>query len=229
MFSVILPTMWRSQGFDIMCRELKLLDHPLIGEMLIIDNDASKHRIPQHEKVRVLGDGTNKYINPSWNMGAAEAKYDKLCILSDDTIFDPSVFDQMHGLVNEHNGMFGIGSSCPMGTEGCIGLNRVLTFTSASREPCMPQFWRHVGMLMFIHKTGYKPIPEKIRNYYGDTWLWTYNNMTRNKQNKYIEGLDLICLVSPTAGAMDLRHIADADHEARYDVFEEEFGEEFYW
>lgn len=34
-------------------------------------------------------------VNPAWNRGVEEAKYDKILIINDDIVFFPQVFEKM--------------------------------------------------------------------------------------------------------------------------------------
>ena len=71
MYSVIIPTLWRST------RTLRLISDLVqcsrVGEVIIIDNNNGQ--IAEGGKVKIISNGKNNYVNPSWNMGVYADTY----------------------------------------------------------------------------------------------------------------------------------------------------------
>jgi hypothetical protein len=159
MYSIICPTMWFGTGIKEM---LPLMDqHPLVDDIILINNN--KNNTPdwfiqyqkQSSKIRIDPFGEdNVFVNPAWNWGVSVAKNDKVCLLSDDITFDVNVLDKLKYKI--------------LPTTGCIGffIDNVNT-SDVIKE--MPQGF---GCLIFLHKNNFTPIPDELKIYYGDLWIW---------------------------------------------------------
>ena len=55
-----------------------------VGEILIVNNDETKRPELNFEKVRIIGNGKNIYVNPSWKLGVQESKFDNVILANDD-------------------------------------------------------------------------------------------------------------------------------------------------
>ncbi len=85
--SVIIPTLQRSPRLASLVD--RLADEPAVLEVIVINNAPA----PLHwesERVRVIDNAANLYVNPSWNLGATIAEGDILAISNDDIDFDPA-------------------------------------------------------------------------------------------------------------------------------------------
>jgi hypothetical protein len=47
------------------------------------------------------------------------------------------------------------------------------------------------GMLLFIHKQSYLPIPKELKIYHGDTWLWQANRRL-GKKPQLIDNINIV-------------------------------------
>ena len=72
--SVIIPTLQKNLDF---LNQLinSLINDEAVGEIIVIDNSTKGFEY-QNEKVRVIVPKQNLFVNPSWNLGTREAKYD---------------------------------------------------------------------------------------------------------------------------------------------------------
>lgn len=163
-----MPTMFIPVG--VIGRVNEILSHPLVSELILIDNSEINKMIPvgddifdmTNPKLIYIKEGCNTYVNPAWNKGVRLAKEDKLLIINDDVITDLGIIDFMHDLITEDKGMIGAGESCwnPLGDDETVGLNEII-----DRKP-------RYGSLFFIHKNSYRTIPEQLKVWYGDDWLF---------------------------------------------------------
>lgn len=216
-WSIICPTMWRSKGLQVMVEQQKLLDNPDIAELLLIDNDPTKAVKLEHPKIRVIYSGQNIFVNPAWNWGVHCATTPNIALLSDDIIFDPSVFSQLRTSPNA--GVIGLGEGCDRGLADKIIPKKYKLI------PCTESFHRYeaqFGMLMLMNKAAYRPIPEEAKIYLGDVWLYDWNH-DRGATNYIINNLDVIMQRGATSSAPDLVDIGIAElKNARY-YFEKHF------
>ena len=168
-YSIIIPTMWvNKESLVDMCRVYEGCD--LVDEVLVINNNDRASIPLLFSKVRIIGNGTNKYVNPSWNYGVRMAKCDRVVIANDD--IDVRAFDPMMRVLDaylEPGWVIGVHNSCfpiknkfnPYGFRpGAIDVIK-----SAS----MNWGW---GVFMVLHKKDYVHIPEEYLIWYGDDYQY---------------------------------------------------------
>lgn len=187
MISVIIPTMWKPPHLEKM---LPLLDrHPLIGEIIIIDNDRTKTNhelLKKNSKLKYFTfDGGNIFVNPAWNCGANVSKYDKLFILNDDCLVNLVSLNQIYDMIIPENGLLGFSEhsycnyeldSFDLLCNAGYGSNLIIKQIDPGdykKTTGMPHFY--YGSAMFIHKKNYYKIPENLKIYYGDLMLYLMN------------------------------------------------------
>ncbi len=176
MISVIIPTLWKPHSVEKLL--MGVSSNPMVGEIILINNDSTNtpNFVSSLPKVKILDFGKNIYVNPAWNAGVAESKYSKICLLSDDTLFDCDVFNLVYPKL-----------SPSIGTIGPHGLGII---NEEVRSPFMVmvrsyKFWHGYGTLMFMHKSNYLPIPEELLINFGDRWQYDYNAYQK-RQNYFV-------------------------------------------
>ncbi len=169
MISVIVPTLWKAKELEFMLP--KLLENKKVSEVIIIDNNkaARPDSLPTHEKIRLLEQPENIFVNPAWNLGVKEAKSKKVCLMSDDILFDARVFDVVDPLVTDKIGVIGVNA---LGIKSFF-VNSPLI--NVSPVKIRLDHWDGFGTLMFVHKKNYLDTPEELKIYWGDVWLYDYN------------------------------------------------------
>jgi len=150
-YSVIIPTMWRSEKIMRMIKVYKNSDY--IDEVIIIDNDHKRNKIQSGGKVKVLRQRENVFVNPAWNMGVEHAKNNWLIIANDDVVI--SRLDDL--LVEAEKTSYDL-----------IGIdytnsrsNRMIKISPADKL-----LWGY-GCFMILHKSIYKPIHKQLKIWYG--------------------------------------------------------------
>jgi hypothetical protein len=177
-FSIVTPTMWRFAPFLNFLSDI--IDLEQVGEVIIINNDVKatpKHEVLYHPKIRLHNLGKNIYVNPAFNFGVAVSRYERICILTDDVIFDIKLFSKI-SKVFKLNQFYNISYDVSLG----IPVTGTIDFVP----------WHegiaggNGGSLMFIHKSDWIDIPAGLDICYGDNWL---NDImqTRFKQNFLIK------------------------------------------
>jgi hypothetical protein len=151
-FSIIIPTMWKSNLIHQMLPKYETCD--LIKEVIIIDNDPNNTPdLDSYSKVRYYTKGTNIYVNPAWNMGVALANYK--IILANDDILIADITDVLTAILNSD---FDIVGACIV-SDG--GGKRIDDISHLGKFPGLS-----FGCFMYIK--DYEPIPENIKIWYGD-------------------------------------------------------------
>jgi len=154
-----MPSMFIPDG--IVERVKEVCAHPLVGEFILMDNTVEGGNIKEEiPKLTYIEEGQNTFINPAWNKGAAMAKYDKLMFLNDDVITDFTLIDKVYDHITEDKGIIGLGEGCWKYNGGEFGVRPIHEFRGG------------FACLFFIHKNVYRHIPEDIKVWYGDNWLF---------------------------------------------------------
>jgi hypothetical protein len=157
-FSVVLPTLWKSNKIWYVLDECE--KHPLIGEVILIDNDytISSRLSKEYSKIVPISAKRNLFVNPAWNIGVANSIYDNLCICSDDIIFDFSIFDWIGGVIDK----------------GIIGQHAENYHMDSNYEFRIEEMntreWGW-GCLMFLKKENWVDIDNRMKVAYGDDFL----------------------------------------------------------
>jgi len=221
MFTVVIPTMLKFFPFKQFLKTLAIYafsDKSKIGEIIIINNseqkDLDKEFAEYKEKIKFLSYGINIGCNPAWNIGVQYAKYDKICLLNDDVIFDLTLFDKLDLLNNLETGIVGL---CP----GVKDFNQPPFINGEIK--ILP--WNHehtygYGCLMFIHKKNYIPIPKELKIYYGDNWL--FDLCLNNRKTNYI----ITDLVHYTPYATTVSSLSKTIIEEEDKIYQEKFKSE---
>ena len=192
-FSVILPTMWKSD------KTLKLIDDlnecPLVDEIIIVDNspkDAPKINL---KKVKFIKQETNIYVNPSWNLGVKLAKNNLLAICNDDINFN--VNETFNYVFNNKNQLGSIGVHPQSYTnDNEIGIE-IGYHTNGGG-------W---GCLIFCKKDNWIQIPENLKIGYGDDWIAITNKPTFSLKHK----TKIITDMSTTSSRSEFNSVVSSD------------------
>lgn len=197
MYSVIIPTMWKCDRFQQTLRELS--QHSLVGEIIVIDNTTNDLKIELPKLIHIL-EKENIFVNPAWNKGVKLAKYDKLLILNDDIWMDWNILNILEVYLTEEIGIIGL-DEAQYNIEH-IGIEFGL-------EPIEHRNggW---GCAMFLHKENYTPIPNEMKIWGGDDWIFV-KNRNRRKQNYKIVGFKIEGDIGATSEAVELGPIKEND------------------
>lgn len=225
MISVIMPTIWKAHHYK---RMLSILNaHPLIGEILIIDNDTSNtdQEVLKLDKVIHHPQPQNLYVNPSWNLGVKLAKYDRICLYSDDMQFDASCLETVYEYMTPENGMLGF-------SEDSISemFDEIFDLGPTSVIEVARSMHYRYGICMFMHKESYYEIPDMYKIYCGDQYIWD-KNMQNKKVNYQIA--DSLALTQMRTSSKLFQDILDQDEanaamyaSSVFDGLELKLGEE---
>lgn len=213
MYSVIVPTMWRGKEFAEM---LPLIDaHPLVGEVLVIDNAKDKRpewllRCEWSDKIKILKQERNIFVNPAWNLGVSVAAHDQLCFLSDDVRFDVAVFDVLKDHLGPKDGAIGPNGNCFIenhaGYEHDTGkpshvpdvdYTQSIQLENYGKEDYMDCGW---GVVLFLNKANYIPIPQQFRIFFGDVWIFETHRHTLGLLPRKFKNFDIYSEFGTTSG-----------------------------
>lgn len=189
-FSIVIPTMWKDPD-KLMTMLSRYQYSVFVNEVLLIDNGGVERDRITFPKVKILNNGKNLFVNPSWNLGVTRAISSKVILANDDIYFDK--IDRVLLLIrsNLREGMLiGLDKNCfKQRRDEEIGQLRI----SKMIGPHQYGF----GTFMAFYKESYITIPEQLLVFYGDTFLCS-------KLEAYvIGGFDVQTEMRTTSKALD--------------------------
>lgn len=157
-FSIILPTMWKS---DFLLDSISnYISSDLIDEIIIIDNDPTKKiDLPKNDKIKYLTKGHNIFVNPSWNWGVKYSKNENLLIINDD----------LH--IKDITNILKKLSECQFDFVG-LDYKNLNTGNGIVIKQKKNDMTNGFGCFLFIKKSKYIIIPENIKIWFGDRILF---------------------------------------------------------
>ena len=169
-YSVVIPTLWKPLDFPRFVSQLSKCED--IGEIIIISNNPNKIKTFRKEsKIRVINLDGNIGVNPAWNLGVKEAKYSKIAVINDDITFNSKVFKKVTPLLEKDStGIVGLST----GEEG----DYVISPTEKRQDG--------FGCMFFIDKGNYTDIPNPLKIFFGDDWLFKLCQL-KGKKNYVIK------------------------------------------
>lgn len=208
MISVVMPTMWRNN------KTIRLLDSlnsdPNISEIILIDNDVKSKNVDlsKFSKVKYVPQAENIYVNPAWNLGVSLCKSEIICIANDDIYFNSNTVTQFVLDNTQDLGSFGLNMHTRNGSSiGNLSKKELRTRSEISSAIVGSGF----GMLMFVKKSNWKPIPEELKIWYGDNWIANTNGRAFILS---MYGSNLEVDRHTTAGSKELKKITMEDSSA---------------
>jgi hypothetical protein len=172
-----------------------------VGEVLVVNN-AVRPIAYEHEKLRVLQQTENIYVNPAWNLIARHARFPYLAFSNDDILFDSALLPRVRTFLMRHRvGIVGPHRSC-------------FTLPSSQRSRFSPLYGRSFGFgtLMFMPRRNYTPIPEHLKIWYGDDWLFA----SQRHRNWCFRGEHIATPMGATSASVEFASRWDTETEAYY-------------
>lgn len=194
-FSVIIPTLQRAKELHELVEMCAA--HPRVLEVLVINN-APAPLAWDSPKVRVLQQAENIYVNPAWNLGAREARGKYLAIVNDDVLFGDEVFDEVARILRRGwFSMVGPEQSCFGGGPWGRGISHRLATGGNS----------YMGTFMCLRRRDYVPIPEDMKIWGGDDWLF----WSMPRPNAFLIRTPFVTDMSTTTRSPEFQAMWDAE------------------
>ena len=215
--SAIIPTLWKTKEFTNHLVDVLIKDES-VGEIIIIDNDPTDF-FYDNEKVFMLKQEENLYVNPSWNLGIEECDYDKFIIFNDDIIIPYNYVSQLEGLLTEEIGLVGLDRYSIVKVTEFEDKNITFLDRKIELKAVETRNWGF-GMAIAGHTKSYHKIPEKFRIWYGDDYLFHMSNRI-GKVNYVIDDVPIFTKTSATSDLEEFDEIKNID-TIMYDKFKTE-------
>jgi hypothetical protein len=168
-YTVIIPTLWKSNRTKKLLSDLNECEY--VDEIIVINNQLTDVLDGKVEKVRHVSFGGNIYVNPAWNKGIELAKNECIALCNDDINFDPNIF----GLITKDILM----------EYGIIGQSEFNYKGNNTDEPIIEKWLGKVrdwgwGCLIIFDKKDWINIPNDIKIWYGDDYIFKCNPATKS-------------------------------------------------
>jgi hypothetical protein len=147
-----------------------------VSEIIVIDNSTNGYSFDSN-KLKVIIPKENLFVNPSWNLGARESKGEIIALLNDDITIPENFCKNVVSHMTEKMGLVGCHIDYVENTHEIKAppQNTEIEFKKSYGRNA------YFGIAMFVSKKHYYEIPEDIKIFWGDDWLYY-----QNKKHKFI-------------------------------------------
>jgi hypothetical protein len=157
-FSVIIPTMWFSSKI---MDAIKIFNNSTyVEEIILIDNNTTESiDISEYDKIIHIKNSYNLYVNPSWNLGVSLANNDNIIISNDDIII---------------RNIDRVLSSNELVRYDLVGLDykNINKTSEVVFKNIDTDMEKGFGCFIYVNKNAYKIVPEEMKIWYGDKFLF---------------------------------------------------------
>lgn len=169
-YTVIIPTMWFH--IDKLNQMLKKYEDCKFIEQILLINNLGSPKVKETEKVKIIGNGVNMFINPAWNMAIEKhVQTDKIVLANDDIVLQCNLnvlFGEVDKVLKE--GM-AIGSA----------FSNFPSFKQTPEKTIKIQkgpevITRGSGQFIFMCTESYHKIPERLPIWHGDMIQFEVND-----------------------------------------------------
>ena len=203
--SVVIPTLQKNT--DLLINLLKILEQDnAVDEIILIDN-SRKGLSYTNNKLKIIIPEKNLFVNPSWNYGTKFAKNNIVALLNDDIMIAPKFCSNVINKMDYKMGCVGACAECLLETENIV--YNVEDSIDMKLTP-IDLITYHWGVAIFYYKSSFRQIPDEIKIFRGDDWLF-YENKSTSRQNYYIEGQKIYHYGSLTSRSKALKPIGRRD------------------
>jgi hypothetical protein len=190
-FSVILPTLQQSSLLIPLMR--LYCKSQVVREVIVINNSRDIINF-EHCKLRVLQPRKNIFVNPAWNLGVSNAKSSCIVISNDDVLFDVRILPAILTFLRRPTGIVGPDRSCFVEVAGFDTPGPQDSIPEPSLVPVSYRPYAY-GTLMFMRRRNYTPIPEDLKIWCGDDWLFRHQRGT----NYRLTGIEIASKMGSTS------------------------------
>ena len=206
--SIIIPTLQKEiRILNKLIEELS--EDSFVDDIILIDNSRLGYSF-NSSKLRVIIPEKNLYVNSSWNLGIQESKNEFFGILNDDLILPTNFCAQvLKFLENNECGLIGLDKDV---LESSKNIEKFKNYPQNSdvyfakmNDNFNTGYW---GAAIFGNKKNYYPIPEKLKIYCGDNFLY---KAVRDKGNYKVTNCKILHYGSLSSNLKEFSDILKED------------------
>tara|TARA_R110001632_G_scaffold41746_1_gene105344 strand:+ start:4339 stop:4998 length:660 start_codon:yes stop_codon:yes gene_type:complete len=171
MISIVIPTLWGAEEIYETIESFKQHKTPTT-ELIIIDNTNSDFK---DSDITIIKPNINTGVNPAWNAGVALASYDNVLLLNDDITINFKLFFEFLNKIDINTLDYGI-LACDRAKFTTKDINK--DNDELSLEENQDGRFFGFGCFMVVNRNYYHPIPQSLKIFYGDDFLYfVYHDM----------------------------------------------------
>lgn len=210
-FSFVIPTLQRSPLLAPLLERLSASPH--VAQVVVVDNTGGGFS-SELQKVEVLSPGRNIFVNPAWNLGVRESDSPLVALCNDDVLFDVDhVLRSVRLRLEKGAGVIGPSPACFDSTPQ----RRALAFRPTY------ELSYGFGTLMMFDRESWVPLPEHIRIWFGDAYLF----QSQQRRNYIFHGTHIETPMSVTSSSPEFLQVIHADEEAYRDLAPQTYARRF--
>lgn len=204
--TAIIPTLLKNKEYLVNLIDVLSSDNSV--EKIIIVNNSKEQFKTNNSKTKIIFNGENLYVNPSWNLGVKLATTEYVALINDDIKIPNNFCSKILEKVNDNMGIIGMNSDNVINTRnkaGEIVVNSEKVPLGNSQDiELIPIFQRPdcYGVFMLFKKSNYVEIPEDVKIYFGDDWI-IREAAKQGKTNVTIYGQNIYHLGSLSSGSFN--------------------------
>ena len=202
--TAVIPTLLKDENMLKNLLDSLCLDNS-VKEIIVINNTTDDFEHP-NPKVRIISEGKNLYVNPSWNLGVREAKTDYVALINDDLVIPDNICSVILEKMDDSIGIAGIDASSVIETKD-VDNNVILDANSVKLDNAKNISFKPItfrpqkfGVFMLFKKSNYVEIPDELKIFWGDDWI-IYQARKLGKTNITVNGIKIIHLGSLSSKA----------------------------
>lgn len=153
-----------------------LYEDPFVSEVILIDNTdnySNSVKILYNDKLKIESQNKNIYVNPAWNLGVSVAKEDCIALINDDVTIPEQIFTGLSQVNLEDVGILG---ACHPAIQQ-VETPKRFTISEFNLIQISERTWAF-GIFMVMHKNHYVNIPEEMKVWCGDDYLYHQNRIS---------------------------------------------------
>jgi len=170
---LIIPTLWLCDRFTSTLQGYLRLDE--ISQIIVVDNKPSARpatisAMLSHEKLVVLEQQQNIYVNAAWNLGirSLEQKAGLVGLINDDITLPDHVIQTVTTRSWDPGDVLGL---LPVPAEHGEPHELAIRPLAYTIKLSIGQQYPGFGSALFFERAPYKPIPDSLRIWFGDDWI----------------------------------------------------------
>ena len=199
-FSVVIPTLSPTLCKTFINQLKRIHQSSVVNEIIIIDNAVPQTPFDLSDtmsKVKHIKNGLNAFVNSSWNQGVLLSSSEDIIIVNDDITFDCSELDKIAIAID----------GLEYGMVGMDSRNYHLQQSQDVELHAIDEISFGYACFFIIKKSQYTIIPQELKIFCGDNWLFDNTSST----NYTLSGLPLGGKIGTSSGLPKFRDIIQRD------------------
>lgn len=180
--SAIIPTI--QANTELLTNLIKALDKDnAVHEIIVINN--SEKPLPEiaTPKIKIIDFGKNLYVNKSWNIGVQESSAEFYALINDDLILPNNFCSNILPFLSKDKGLYGLDKEYMQNIDNPDAYDEEYKIYIQEADARRLYY----GVIMIGHRDNYYVIPDNLKIFCGDDYLF-FMNKQNGKINYKISG-----------------------------------------